>query len=94
MALASPATAVTLVGAAGTEAGVTGFDGAESGPLPAELVAYTTNVYVVPLVRPVSVVLVVFPFTVRCAPPGAATTVYEEIAAPPLELGAVHEMVA
>ena len=35
--------------------GVTAFDGADAGPLPFGLVAVTVNVYVVPLVRPVTV---------------------------------------
>src|SRR5215471_7113627 len=38
--------------------GVTALDGAEAGPVPMALVAVTVNVYVVPLVSPVMVVLV------------------------------------
>src|SRR5215470_3142389 len=46
--------------------GVTGFDGAEAGPVPMALVALTVKVYVVPLVSPVMVLLVAggFPVTV------------------------------
>jgi hypothetical protein len=46
---------------AGTTAppdGVTALEAAESGPVPTELVADTLNVYVVPFVSPVIVVLV------------------------------------
>ena len=35
--------------------GVTAFDGVDAGPVPTALVAVTVNVYVVPLVRPVTV---------------------------------------
>src|SRR5688572_24538798 len=38
--------------------GVTGADAADAGPVPMALVAVTVNVYAVPLVRPVTVVLV------------------------------------
>ena len=54
----SPGEPKTFVGAPGTVAaarGVIGGDGAESAPVPAALVAATVNVYVVPLVRPVTV---------------------------------------
>ena len=48
-----------MVGAPGGEFdGVTAFEGAEAGPLPLELIAVTVKVYVVPLVKPVMVVVV------------------------------------
>ena len=47
--------ATTEVGASGTVAGATLADGADAAPDPAELVAATTNVYEVPLVRPLTV---------------------------------------
>jgi hypothetical protein len=55
--------AVTLVGAPGTvvvtgAVGVTAFEGADAGPVPIAFVAVTLNVYAVPLVSPVTVVLV------------------------------------
>ena len=50
-----PATALALVGAPGTVAGVTALDGALAGPEPTLLVAVTVKVYVVPLVSPVIV---------------------------------------
>jgi hypothetical protein len=55
---ALPPVAVTAVGALGADgaAGVTAFDGAESGPVPLPLVADTLKVYVVPFVNPVTVV--------------------------------------
>ena len=52
VAAALPPTAETEVGAPGMVAGVTLFDAADTGPVPAELVAVTVNVYAVPLVRP------------------------------------------
>ena len=51
--------AATAVGAPGTVAGVAAAEAAEAGPAPAALVAVTVNVYAVPLVRPVTVQLVV-----------------------------------
>jgi len=56
---ALPAVADTPVGAPGTVAeGVTGVDAADTGLVPTALVAVTLNVYAVPLVSPVIVVLV------------------------------------
>jgi hypothetical protein len=54
------ARASTFVGAVGTTAvcGVTALDGADAGPLPLAFAAVTVNVYVVPVVRPLTVVLV------------------------------------
>jgi hypothetical protein len=43
---------------------VTGFDGADAGPVPTALPAVTVNVYVVPFVRPLIGVLVADPSTV------------------------------
>jgi hypothetical protein len=55
----------TLAGVAGSTAGpgggvfgVTGFDAADPGPLPTPFVALTVNVYAVPFVSPVTVVVV------------------------------------
>jgi hypothetical protein len=55
-----PAIAVTPVGAAGAVGalGVTLPDGADAGPVPMLLAAVTVNVYAVPSVRPVTVVVV------------------------------------
>ena len=60
VALAFPAVAVTLVGAAGAvgAVGVTGAEAVDSGPVPMTLVALTVNVYAVPLLSPVTVALV------------------------------------
>ena len=57
---ALPAVAVTPVGRAGAvgAVGVTAFDAAEAGPVPTALVAVTVKVYAVPLVSPVTVVVV------------------------------------
>jgi hypothetical protein len=61
----TPAVATTFVGTPGTTfvggvcaVGVTALEGAESGPAPALLVAWTSKVYVVPLVSPFTVALV------------------------------------
>ena len=45
VAWAFPAVAVPIVGAPGTPAGVTLFDGADAGPVPAAFVAVTVKVY-------------------------------------------------
>lgn len=55
VAVVLPGDAATLVGAPGTVAGTTGLDGSESGPTPEEVIAATLNVYVVPLVSPLTV---------------------------------------
>ena len=60
--------APTEVGAPGVVAGVAGAEAADAGLVPAELVAVTVNVYVVPLVRPPTVQLVVAELQVK--PPG------------------------
>jgi hypothetical protein len=56
--------AVTPVGVPGVVAGVAAADGAEEVLVPAELVAVTVKVYGVPLVRPVTVQVVVVPLGV------------------------------
>ena len=55
VAWASPAVAVPMVGAAGTVAGVT-FTVADGALLPTLLVATNEQLYVVPFVRPVTVI--------------------------------------
>jgi hypothetical protein len=90
---ASPAVADTAVGAPGTVAGTTVFDGADAGPGPALLAAVTVNVYAVPLVRPLTVADNVAPSTVTTAP-ALERTVYDVIALPPIEAGADQLTVA
>jgi hypothetical protein len=87
-----PAVAVTAVGAPGTVAGVTLFDAADAGPVPIALVAVTVKVYVVPFVKPVTVIGLDAPVAVML--PGLEVTVYEVIALPPFEAGAVKLTVA
>jgi hypothetical protein len=89
---ALPGVALTPVGAPGADkdAGVTEFDAADSGLVPTEFVADTVNVYAVPLVSPVTDVLVAggLPLTIvgACAVvPMYGVTVYSVIALPPLE---------
>ena len=58
---ASPAVALTFVGAAGTvggAVGVTEFEDADAGPVPTAFVADTLNVYAVPLLSPLTVAVV------------------------------------
>lgn len=50
-----PATALTLVGASGTVAGVTEFDALDAVLVPMALTAVTVKVYAVPFERPVTV---------------------------------------
>lgn len=92
-----PAVAETPVGAPGGEAvpvGTTLLDALEAGLVPTELVAVTVNVYVVPLVSPVTVAVVVLPLTVAVTLPGEEVTVYEVRAAPPRDVGGLQLTVA
>src|SRR5260370_27728035 len=75
-------------GAPGTVAGVTELDGDEAGPVPTALVAVTVKVYLVPLVRPLTVALVAVPLALAVIPPGDEVTVYPGIGGPPLDAGA------
>jgi hypothetical protein len=76
VALASPADAVTPVGAPGAVgAGVTAPEGAEAELVPTALVAVTVNVYGVPFWSPDTTTGLVAPVTL--APPGEAVTVNE-----------------
>ena len=56
VARALPRTAVAPVGASGTVTGVTEFEALDEAPVPAALVAVTTNVYAVPLLRLVTMI--------------------------------------
>lgn len=67
------------------------FDAELSAPVPTAFVAFTLNVYAVPLVRPVTVIGDPLPVAVML--PGVDVTVYCVIALPPL-LGALNETVA
>jgi hypothetical protein len=59
-----------MVGAPGTVAGVTLFDGADGALGPIALVATTVKVYAVPLVRPVMVCVVLVLSALLSTPPG------------------------
>jgi len=85
---ASPATALTAVGAPGRPGVVTAADAALEAELPTEFVATTVNVYDVPSARPVQVAPV--SVTTHDAPAPDDVTVYPVIAVPPLLAGAVH----
>jgi hypothetical protein len=75
VAVELPAVAETDVGAPGTVtlAGVTEFDAADAGPMPAELAAVTVKVYAVPLVRPATTSGLPGPDAVK--PPGLEVAV-------------------
>ena len=88
-----PRVALTAVGAPGLVAGVTALEAAESEPAPTALTAWTLNVYVVPLARPVTTAEVAAPSTVACWPPGEAVTTNDVMELPP-SAGAAHETVA
>ena len=81
--------AATPVGAPVTVDGTTADVAVEAEPVPDTFVPVTVNVYDVPFVRPVTVHEVVAVLHVN--EPGAEITVYELIAAPPFETGAVHD---
>src|SRR5579884_693068 len=68
---------------------ITAFEGADSGPLPALVVACTVKVYVVPFVNPVTAIGLVVPVAVM--PPGLDVTVYPVMGAPPVVIGGVNE---
>ena len=72
--------------------GVTAFDAADGTLVPALFVAVTVNMYAVPfkIEGPETTALVALPPTTAVAPPGLAVTVYELIAAPPSDTGAVQ----
>src|SRR5258708_31537679 len=74
-------------GAPGTVAGVTELDGDEAGPVPTALVAVTVKVYLVPLVRPLTVALVAVPLALAGIPPGREVPAYSAVWGPPLDGG-------
>jgi hypothetical protein len=80
--------AVPIVGAPGTDHVVMLLDAAELAPVPTLFVALTTNVYAVPVVRPVTVI-VPEPAceSVPVPPAGDDVAVYDVIAVPPLLAG-------
>jgi hypothetical protein len=92
VACALPAVAVPIVGAPGTVAGVTLLDAADAGPVPIALVAVTVKVYVVPFVKPVTVIGLDAPVAMML--PGLEVTVYDVMGLPPFEAGAVKLTVA
>ena len=81
----------TPVGESGTVAGTAAADAADGSEVPEMFVAFTLNVYEVPLVRPVITQLVA-PVVVQDFPPGVEIAKYRVITAPFLA-GAVHDTV-
>jgi hypothetical protein len=86
-----PRTAVTLVGAPGVVAGVIELLVGDEEPVPFAFVAVTVKVYVVPFVRPVTVIGESVPVAV-C--PRFEVTVYCVMVEPPLLTGGVKVIVA
>jgi hypothetical protein len=87
-----PRTALTLVGTSGTVAGTTELLVAEAVLVPYEFDAVTVKVYVVPLLRPVTVIGDAPPVAVN--PPTFELTVYVVIDSPPVFPGGVKVIVA
>jgi len=89
------AVGVTLAVVVVTAAGMTGAERAEAAPTPVALRAATSNVYVVPLVSPVTDIGLADAETVlsRVVPANTRTS-YPVIAEPPLLAGAVQVTVA
>ncbi|MFA6290802.1 MAG: hypothetical protein WC637_03420 [Victivallales bacterium] len=87
-----PLTAVPIIGASGTVAGVTAAETADACPDPTAFVALTVKLYAVPFVSPVTVIGLVFPVSVF--PPTVDVTVYDVMATPPLDKGGVKKTVA
>jgi hypothetical protein len=75
IARALPLTALTLVGASGTVAGVTEFEADEGTELPTAFVATTVKLYAVPFVNPVAVIDVPVPVQVPGPTAGAGEDV-------------------
>ena len=94
VALVSPRTAESMVGAPAGPTGVTELDALDGRDPPAPLFATTVNEYVAPFDRPVTVQLVAPAAALQFRPPGEAVIVYPIIAAPPLSVGALHEIEA
>jgi hypothetical protein len=92
LACAFPFVAVPIVGAPGTDEGVTAFDAALCELLPMAFVATTVNVYVVPLVSPVTVIGLAEPLIVIL--PGFEVTMYPVIGDPPVIDGGVNVTIA
>jgi hypothetical protein len=89
---ALPGAPVGAAGATGTPAGVTAAVEAEATEVPPMVVAFTVNVYAVPLVRPVTTSGEEAPVAV--APPGDAVTVYDVTLEPLLLTGGRNETLA
>jgi hypothetical protein len=90
LACALPAVAITPLGAAGTVAGVIVFEAVDGALLPIAFVATTVHEMEVPLARPVTTSGDAAPDAL-CVPHVA---VYDVIAEPPLDAGAVNDTVA
>ena len=92
MLLAVPTRDCGDVGTVAEELGVTLFEATEEELVPILFVAVTVNVYGVPFARPKIVINEEVPVAVIF--PGLESTVYEVMVAPPLEEGAVKEIIA
>jgi hypothetical protein len=90
--VSSPAIAVTDVGLSATPATLIGADAVDETEVPTAFVAVTLKVYVLPFVRPATVIgeLVL----VNVSPVSTTVSVYEVIGVPPLSAGAANVTVA
>jgi hypothetical protein len=94
LALVLPGVAAPIVGAPGGPTGVTSTL-ADAEPVPTAFVAVTLHEYCTPLVRFMTVMGLAEPLTVRVVCPVAPhVTVYDAIAEPPFDAGAVKAIVA
>jgi hypothetical protein len=76
----------TAVGAPGSVDGVAAADAADAALVPTEFVAFTVNVYAVPLVSPVTTQLRVVLPVLQVLPPGDDVTVEFVTAVPPFDV--------
>jgi hypothetical protein len=73
--------------------GVT-FTAAEAAPVPTEFVAVTEQEWLAPLTRPVTVIGLAAALAVRVVPEAVQDAVYDVIAAPPFDAGAMNAITA
>jgi len=93
-ASASPAAAITCVGASGAAAGVAVSAAAVTVLAPAALLAVMVKEYVVPFDNPVNTHGEVVHVNAILTQPGAAVTLYPVMTPPPVSVGGVNVIVA
>lgn len=93
-ASASPAAAITCVGASGAAAGVAVSAAAVTVLAPTALLAVMENEYVVPLDNPVNTHGELVQVNTTLTPPAVAVMVYPVMTPPPVSVGGVNVTVA